>query len=214
MFAEFKNQNGYLSVEITLVFTMILFSLMLIVFLGISLYQQTALQSSVQIIASQGAAMYASGSAELTTAGRSLASYKNQNPYVNFADSSAKRGAENSIRAAIAAASNQNEVYKGSNPSAGARIERSFFSQSVIVNAARDFTMPVVSIADTFGLTSPIRISVAAAAPVTNPVEVIRTTDICADALMYFDTTAAVIERLGYFQGKVTGFIQGIDISE
>ena len=214
MLAQLKKQNGYLTVEVTLVFTLILFSLMVIIFLGIFLYQQTALQSSVQMIASQGAAMYASGSTELTTAERPLASYKNQDPYVNFIDSPAKTAAVNSISTAIAVASNQNEIRKGANELSGAIFKRDFISAKVIVSAARDYTMPIVSAANTFGLVSPLKVNAAAAAPVTNPVEVIRMTDICTDALMYFETSRTVIEKLVFYQGKVAGFIQGLDISE
>lgn len=210
-----REQNGYMTLEVTLVFTVILFSLLLIIFLGISLYQQVALQSSVQIVASQGATMYASGSTQMATAQRSLASFKDQNPYINFLNGSAnKAAAESAICSAIAIAANQNEVYRGSNNATSAVIDKKFISQKVIVNATRDYTMPIVSVANTFGLNSPLKVDVTAAAPVTNPVEVIRTTDICIDALMYFDTTNAVITKLGEYKGKVIGFINGLDISE
>jgi hypothetical protein len=214
MINKLKNQNGYMTVEVVLVFTLVLFSIMLIIYLGIALYQQVALQSSAQIISSQGATMYASGSSELTTAQRPLISYHNQNPYVNFLDGSKKASAEAAIKSAIATAANQNEVYKGSNNSTDAKITRQFISQKVIVNATRDYTMPIVSVAQTFGLNSPFKVNATASAPITNPVEVIRTTDICVDALMYFDVTNTVITKLGYYKEKVIGFINGLDISE
>ena len=210
-----KEQKGYLTVELTIVFTTIFFSLLLIIFLGIALYQQVALQSSVQLVASQGATMYGSGSTQMVTALKPLSLFKHQNPYINFLNSSDnKAAAESAIQSAIASASKQNEIYKGSNNSVNATIVRKFVSQKVVVNATRDYTMPIASVAATFGLTSPLKVNVTAAAPVTNPVEVIRTTDICIDALLYFEVTEEAIRQLGEYKGKVIGFINGLDISE
>jgi Tfp pilus assembly protein PilV len=208
-----RKQGGYLTLEVILVFTVVLFSLLLLIYLGIALYQQVSLQSSVQLVASQGATMYASGSAEPATAARSLESYKDQNPYVNFLDASARAEAESNIRAAIATAANQHEVYKGSNNTTDAEIKRDFVAQKVIVRASRDYAMPVASVGEMFGLNSPLKVDVAAAAPVTNPVEVIRTADICVDLLLYFDGTKTVIEKLGYYRDKAIGFMNGLDIS-
>ena len=214
MLRQLRKQDGYFTVEVTLVFTVVLFSLMLIIFLGIALYQQVALQSSVQLIASQGATMYTSGSTELATSQRSLASYKNHNPYIDFLDSSTKTMAESIIRSAIAKEANQKAVYNGSNNTTGAKIERKFVAQKVIVSASRDYTLPILSIANTFGLASPFKVDVSAAAPISDPVEKIRTADICVDALMYFDATRTVLEKLQGYKAKVVDFVNGIDIGK
>jgi Flp pilus assembly protein TadG len=214
MLKRLRNQDGYITLEVTFVFTIIFFSLILIIFIGINLYQQVALQSSVQIIASQGAAMHAAKSNEVETGKRTESSYKDQNPYINFINIYRNSNVENILSKAVEKLSNQNEIYSGTNKTYSANIEREFMAQNIVVSTSREYKMPIVSAAEAFGIKSPFKINAVASAPVTNPVELIRTVDICADALMYFDETAGVIEKFSDYREKLIKFIGKLDIEE
>lgn len=55
-----KKEKGYLTVEMTLVFSVVFFSLLMLMFMGMVLYQQVNLQSLAVRTSSRGAVIYGS----------------------------------------------------------------------------------------------------------------------------------------------------------
>ena len=78
-----KRQDGYLTVEASIVFSVLFFSLILILFVGMVLYQEVNLQSLAVRASERGGVIYSARVSDMTTGIKTLEDFKNRDPYRN-----------------------------------------------------------------------------------------------------------------------------------
>ena len=76
-----KKEKGYLTVEMTLVFSVVFFSLLMLMFMGMVLYQQVNLQSLAVRTSSRGAVIYGSRMEDMETGVKKLSDFEDRDPY-------------------------------------------------------------------------------------------------------------------------------------
>ena len=88
-----KVQDGYLTIETTMVFSVLFFSLILILFVGMVMYQNVNLQSIAVQASERGSVVYSSRVADMTTGVKTLDDFLIRDPYRNvpFMDGGSKR---------------------------------------------------------------------------------------------------------------------------
>ena len=67
-----KHNDGYLTIELTLVFQVLFFSLMLILFMGMVLYQEVKLQSLAVRASERGSVVYSSRVRDMSSTEKTL----------------------------------------------------------------------------------------------------------------------------------------------
>lgn len=207
-----KQEDGYFTVEVTLVFTVILFAIMLVIFIGVVLYQQVNLQSVAERTAARGAVMYSSGVVNMNTG---VKDFKQCNPYrYIFEDNDYKISAEKEIKKSLENNMGFYNVYKGSNEHTEVKVEKNLISRRVVVSAGKEYKFPIVSAANTFGIKSPFAINVSATSEVTDPVEFIRNTDLCVDIIKESSSGNELMTKMSSLKDKIIEFVNKLNISD
>lgn len=204
-----KREEGYFTVEVTLVFTVILFAIMLIIFVGVVLYQQVNLQSVVDKTASRGAIMYSSGTLNMDT---EIKDFKECNPYRYFFNGSYKNQAQEKIEENLVQNIGFYNVYKSQNENTKVEIKDNIISRKITVSASKEYKFPIISAANTFGVKSPFNIEVSAESEVNDPAEFIRNTDLCTDAIKATPSGQKFITKASEIKDKIQEFISKLNI--
>lgn len=203
-----KQEDGYFTVEITLIFTVILFAIMLVMFIGIVLYQQVNLQSIAERTAARGAVMYSSGVINMDT---EVKDFKKCNPYrYIFEDDGYKNSAEEEIKKNLEDNMGFYNVYKGSNENIEVKVDTNLLCRKVVVSASKEYKFPVLSAANTFGIKSPFEINVSASSEVMDPAEFTRNTDLGADIIK----DNSIIKKMSSLKDNINKYIKMLNISD
>lgn len=78
-----KKRDGYMTIELTIIFPAIFFSLILILFMGMVLYQEVSLHSLAVEASERGSVVYSSRVSDMTTGIKTLDDFKIRDPYRN-----------------------------------------------------------------------------------------------------------------------------------
>ena len=76
-------QDGYLTIELTIIFPAIFFSLILILFMGMVLYQEVSLQSLSVQASERGSVVYSSRVSDMATGIKTSEDFRIRDPYRN-----------------------------------------------------------------------------------------------------------------------------------
>jgi hypothetical protein len=196
------NDDGYLTIEVTIVFSVILFSLLLILFVGIVLYQEVQLQSAAERTAGRGALMYASGLKDMETGMKTSEDYRNSNPY-RYLFGNGKDAAVGRMKVYMGEKIGLHNLYTGDGATSEADITGWLIAQKASAKAANQYHMPILAVAETFGV-STIKIDAEAVAAVTDTPEFIRTADFILDEVNRFKAARDVMEKLGELKDKIS----------
>lgn len=182
---DMKREKGSLTVEMTFVFSVVFFSLLMLMFMGMVLYQQVNLQSLAVRTSSRGAVIYGSRMEDMETGVKKLSDFEDRDPYrylssvfggdkVNEYKSILNRYVSSHIgEKNIITGQPKNNDYT--------TIQDYVFIKRVKVNIKRDYHMPVDAIARMFGSDGAFYIDTTAASTVVEPVEFVRNIDLCTD---------------------------------
>ncbi len=207
-----KDENGYLTVEITLVFTVIFFALLLILFMGMVLYQQVNLQSLASRTSSRGSVIYASRVNDMGTGVKTLTDFKNRDPYryIPLLDSGKQSEYKDLLNTYIAKKIGDYNVITGTIDDGNQYvvIEDYILVRRVKVNIREEYALPISAVGKMFGVESPFDINVTAVSTVTDPMEFIRNTDLCADVLKKTGAYGAAKEKMDTVQKTITEFME------
>ena len=184
-------------------------TLIVILYVGIVMYQHVHLQSATDRIASRGAMMYATRTTDMETGYKSRDSFWNCDPYRYIFDGSYKANAVSQISSELnKALGNGNVIAANAGDTPDVNIELGMFSRKVEINGKRSFNVPFISV---FNLdNSFFNLNVKSTAYIMDVPETIRNVDYVADLLKQNETAQNAISKVGELKGKLESFISKI----
>lgn len=189
------NKGGYMTIEITIIFPAIFFSLILILFMGIVLYQEVNLQSLAIRASERGSVVYSSRVSDMTTGIKTLEDFKIRDPYRNvpFMDGGGKKGYTALVNEYVSSKIGERSVLSGTNQNGGnyAQIEDYLIAKRVKVNIHTIYHTPVDAIAQMFGQKGPFDVNTTVSSAVVDSPDFVRNVDIVTDVVSQtkvFDT--------------------------
>lgn len=205
-----KGNAGYMTVEATIVFTISFMALIVIMYVGIVMYQHVHLQSATDRIASRGAMMYATRTTDMNTGYKSREAFWNCDPYRYIFDGSYKATAESQIAGALnEALGNGNVIATNTSDGANVNVKLGLFSRKVEVTGRRSFNVPFVSVFDIDN--SFFDLNVKSTAYIMDMPETIRNVDYAVDMIKQNGTAQKAINKVGELKGKLEEFISKIE---
>lgn len=203
-----QNQKGYLTVELTLVFSTVFFSLLLILFMGMVLYQEVHLQSLAVRVSARGAVIYGSRVEDMETGIKRLSDFEDRDPYrylssIFGGDKTTEY--KNRLNEYISRNIGDYNILTGEVKSKDyVTIQDYVLVKRIKVNIKEDYHMPVDAVARMFGYDGAFHIDTTAMSTVSEPVEFVRNIDLCTDI---FKQTKA-FDKAQETVGKVHEYIQ------
>lgn len=193
-----RKQEGYMTIEMTIIFPAIFFSLLLILFMGIVLYQEVSLQSLAVRASERGAVVYSSRVSDMTTGVKTLEDFSIRDPYRNvpFLDGGTEQGYTGLVNSYVDNRLNKGSVLESTGGNAGnyTEIENYLIAKRVKVQINRTYETPVDAIARTFGMEEPFSVRTGATSAVLEMPEFVRNVDIVTDILRQTEVFGAVQE--------------------
>lgn len=185
--SQLKKQDGYMTIEITLIFQVLFFSLLLILFMGLVLYQEVNLQSLAVKTSERGSVIYSSRVADMATGVKTLPDFKYRDPYRNvpFMDSGSKEDYKKLLNTYVAKNLGKRDVITGKVKNSGnyVTVEDYLIAKKIRVNIQSDYKMPVDSIAKMFGKEGPFSVNTTAISAVADSPDFVRNVDLATDVM-------------------------------
>lgn len=205
-----KSEKGEFTVEATIVFTISFMTIILMLYMGIVMYQHVHLQSATDRIASRGAMMYATRTTDMNNGYKSLSAFWDSDPYRYIYDGSYKNTAETEIEKALDTALGKgNVISSNANDGSNATVKLGMFSRKVEVTGNRSFNVPFIS---AFGLdNSFFDLNVKSTAYIMDMPETIRNVDFVVDLIKQNSTANNAIEKVGELKENLQTFISKIE---
>ncbi|MBO4898412.1 MAG: hypothetical protein J5590_08965 [Clostridia bacterium] len=205
----FRHEKGEFTVEAILVFSISFMALIIVMYIGIVMYQHVHLQSITDRIASRGAMMYATRTTDMSTGAKDIEAFWNPDPYRYIFDGSYKSTAEGEIGSSLQSALGIGNVIKGnSGDSASAKVDLGIFSRKVEITGNRSFNVPFVSV---FKINnSMFDLNIKSTAYIMDMPETIRNVDYAADILKQNKAISDAIQVVTDLKTKLENFISKI----
>ena len=208
-------QDGYLTIEATMVFSALFFSLIFILFMGMVLYQNVNLQSVAVQASERGSVVYSSRVKDMTTGVKTLDDFLIRDPYRNvpFMDSGNKADYTAIINTYINGQLGKRDIISGKVKNTGdyVEIEDYLIAKKVKVNLKADYQMPVDSIAEMFGKKGPFEINTTVVSAVTDSPDFVRNVDLAMDVIQQteiFGKAQEGYQKIKDAQQKVTDLLK------
>ena len=182
---KWRKRDGYLTIELTMVFSVLFFSLLLILFIGMVLYQEVKLQSVAVQASERGSIIYSSQVSDMTTGVKTLEDFKERNPYRNvpLIDGGKNGKYESHINTYVTQQLGSKNILDGNTKNAGnfAEVENYIFAKRLKVNIESGYNLPVASIGEMFGQNGPFDVSTTATSAIVDSPDFVRNTDLVMD---------------------------------
>ncbi len=195
-----SNQDGYLTIETTMVFSVLFFSLILILFVGMVMYQNVNLQSIAVQASERGSVVYSSRVADMSAGVKTLDDFLIRDPYRNvpFMDGGSKEDYASIINTYINCRMGRRDIIRGEVKNSGdyVEVEDYLIEKRIKVNIRSDYQMPVNSIAEMFGRKGPFTVDTTAVSAVIDSPDFVRNVDLAMD----------VIRQTDVFDGAQNGY--------
>ena len=202
-----ENERGYLTVELTIVFSVVFFSLLMILFMGMVLYQQVNLQSLAVRTSARGAVIYGSRMDDMESGVKTLSDFENRDPYRYLSSifgGDKTEEYEGLLNSYVAGHIGENNILTGEPQGKDyTTVEDYVIVKRVKVNIKEDYHMPSDAIARMFGFDGAFHIDTTAVSTAAEPVEFVRNIDLCVDV---FQQTGAY-DKAKETVGKVSEYI-------
>lgn len=185
-YREFRyNKGGYLTIEASMVFSVLFFSLMLILFIGMVLYQEVRLQSLAVQASERGAVVYSSRVSDMTTNLKYIEDFRIRDPYRNvpFMDGGKKREYTSLVNRYVAERVGNRNIISGEGYNNGSytEIQDYLIVKRVKVNIHTGYRMPGNNIPEMFGHEGPFDVNTSAVSAVVDAPDFVRNIDIVMD---------------------------------
>lgn len=179
--------DGYITVEATMVFSVLFFSLILILFMGMVLYQEVNLQGLAVQASERGSVIYSSRVSDMASGTKTLEDFLIRDPYRNvpFMDNGKKSDYTSVINTYINQNLGKRDVITGEVLNSGkyVTIEDYLIEKRVKVTIESDYRLPVDSIAAMFGQEGPFHVHTAAVSAVVDSPDFVRNVDLAMDVV-------------------------------
>ena len=193
-----KNE-GYLTIELTIIFPAIFFSLLLILFMGMVLYQEVNLQSLSVQASERGSVVYSSRVSDMTTGIKTLEDFKIRDPYRNvpFLGGGKKGEYTSLVNKYVAERMGKRDILQADNQNGGnyTTVEDYLIAKRIRVNIHSTYHTPVDAIAKMFGQNSPFEVNTTAVSAVVDAPDFVRNMDIIVDVASQTKVFGSAQER-------------------
>ncbi len=173
-------RRGSTTVEAAVIVPTIILSILAVIYIGLLLYQKSAIQSAAEMAAEAGATAWVSGVCEIGTNKMTPEDFDKIKLYRRIFDSG-KEARLNSIEAYAVYLSSQNELIKSKNIEAEAVIKNFVLFKRLEVTVKKQYSIPLGNFLSVFGASGEITIASKAVASIDEPAEFIRTADYIID---------------------------------
>lgn len=205
-----QKKDGYMTIELTMIFPVIFFSLLLIMFMGMVLYQEVNLQSLAVQASERGSVVYSSRVSDMTTGIKTLADFKIRDPYRNvpFMGGGKKGEYTSLVNTYVVARLGRGDVLRGENRNGGGytTVEDYLIAKRVKVNIQSGYHVPMDSMASMFGQSSVFDVNTTAVSAVVDAPDFVRNVDIVVDVASQTEAFGTV--QAGY--AKIREAIQKV----
>lgn len=178
-------KEGYLTIELSIIFTSIFFSLILVLFIGMVLYQEVRMQSLAVEASERGSVVYSARVSDMKTSEKTIEDFKIRDPYRNvpFLGGGNKSEYKSLINKYIQDDVGNRNVIRGNNLSNGnyTVIEDYIIAKRVKVNIHHTYLMPVGSIPEMFGHDGPFDVNTTVTSAIVDSPDFVRNIDIVMD---------------------------------
>lgn len=182
-----NSQDGYLTIEVTMVFSVLFFSLIFILFMGMVLYQHVDLQSLAIRASERGSVIYSSRIKDMSTGIKTLDDFLIRDPYRNvpFMDNGTKDDYKTILNTYINENLGRRDIIRGTATNSGnyVEVEDYLIEKRIKVNIQGNYKMPIDSIAEMFGQKGPFTVNTTAVSAVTDTPDFIRNVDLAMDVI-------------------------------
>lgn len=210
-----NNQDGYLTIEVTMIFSVLFFSLIFILFMGMVLYQHVNLQSLAVRSSERGSVIYSSRVKDMSSGVKTLDDFLIRDPYRNvpFMDSGTKDDYQAVLNTYINENLGRKDIIKGNISNRGnyVEVEDYLIEKRIKVNIQGSYKMPVDSIAEMFGQKGPFTVNTTAVSAVTDTPDFIRNVDLAMDVIRQTKVFGTVQDGYLAIRGsieKITDLLQ------
>ena len=180
-------KKGYLTIEASIVFSAVFCSLIIILFMGMVLYQEVNLQSLAVRTSERGSVIYSSRVTDMKTGVKTLDDFTHRDPYRNvpFIDGGNKEDYKNLLNSYVAGNVGQFNVISGEIQNRGnyVTVEDYLIAKRVKVNSKGGYQMPADSIAKMFGREGPFVVNTTATSAVMDSPDFVRNVDLAMDVV-------------------------------
>lgn len=201
------NQDGYFTIEATIVFTTVFFSLLFILFMGMVLYQEVNVQSLAVRASERGSVIYSSRVSDMVSGEKKLEDFKIRDPYRNvpFMDNGNKKEYKSLLNTYIDQNLGRNSILDGvvNNQGDYVTIQDNLLSKKIRVNIQAGYTLPVDSISQMFGKKGPFEINTTAVSAVVDAPDFIRNVDIATDVVKQTKFFGSVEQGYSKIKGAI-----------
>lgn len=200
-----EDRSGMVTIEATIVFPALFFSLILILFMGLVLYQEVNLQSLAVRASERGAVVYGSRTGNMTTSIKTLDDFKYRDPYRNvpFLNTLSDGSYRGLIEQYVGSYIGDNNVLEGENPGHSVEIENYIIAKRVKVRISNGYQIPVESIGKMFGHEGPFEVNTAAVSAVTDSPDFVRNVDLALDVVQQSKLTGGAFQAVSDGFGKI-----------
>ncbi len=179
------NNEGMLTIEMTIIFPALFFSLLLVLFIGMVLYQEVNLQSLAVQASERGAVAYSSRVSDMTTGIKTLEDFNVRDPYRNvpFLGGENKREYTSLVNRYVESRMGKGDILKRENQNSGnyTTVEDYLIMKRVRVNIQGGYHTPLDSVVEMFGHKGPFMVDTAAVSAVVDAPDFVRNIDIMLD---------------------------------
>lgn len=193
-------REAYMTVESVFVVPTILVAIMLLLFMGIVMYQQSALYSLAAQSSARASILYSTCSKDMETGAISYDDFKDRNPYRFIWDSEAQDKVD-VLNEYVEENVGNGSAYMGVDKTGTYASRSGSLFKKLYVKINMDYNNPIKGLAKMFGIGGLFKVDVLATAPVSEPVELIRNVDIAADLLNTYASGA--MEKLSGIKDKI-----------
>lgn len=190
-----------MTIEATIVSTVVIFCVVMLIYLGFLLYEQVRLETIATVAAERGAMVYSNQTRDMYVGKIDPGEFATRNPYWRILDSN-KDTKVNKIESYINTLINSRNVIKQTNKTVDVEVIDWLIYKKINVNLTGQYTVPIGGIFKLFGLQNPFPVTAEAQAVFLEPAELVRNADLGIDILREVDND--------YFGSKGKEFLEKV----
>ena len=210
-----NNKKGYLTIEAAIIFPAVFFSLLLILFMGMVLYQEVNLQSLAVRASERGSVVYASRVSDMSSGVKTLEDFKVRDPYRNlpFVDGGKKEEYRSLVNRYVAGRLGRYDVVRGDVKNSGnyVTVDDYVLSKKIRVNIKSDYKTPVDGMSEMLGGRWFLYVDTTAVSAVVDSPDFVRNVDLAIDvskAVGIFDKVEKGYNAIKGAIDKVLGWLE------
>ncbi len=203
-----KKNDGYMTIEMAILFPVILAGILLVMFIGMVMYQEVRLQSLAVEASERGSIVYASRVSDMTTNVKTLDDFKIRDPYRNvpFLGSGKNEGYTSLVNTYVAERLNRSNMMSGTGTGGCVTTIEDYLLAKRVKVTLYDGYQTQGGGMEMFGQDEPLQVRTASVSAIVDSPDFVRNVDIVTDVAR--QTKAFDTVQDGY--NKIKGAIEDV----